>query len=616
MENRFGVKDFFLFLVLTVLIVLVALAMEQYDRQWTVIHQTSEQLSELTSDVSKIRQALEQGGGATVTGPANPANMYVGFERVLKSHSQPDYAEGGDLVLVTQALPDRLTPLINEDVLSQIIQNGFVMDTLAGNDPNTLAWVPSLALSWKVSDDLLTIDIALRHGVTFSDGQPFTADDVVYTFELCKNPAIEAPALQSYFDTLTKVEKIDDYHVRFHFSEPYFRSLDTILLTPIMSKAFYSRYSPAEFNTSTGLLIGTGPWRLEDPTSWRPEPGKPIVLVRNERYFGPRPSFNRIIWKVIENASARMTAFENGDVDGWCIQDMGPNPEQFKEVLANPKLIAHTQHFAIDSPLQGYFYLAWNEKKGRDGPPSYFADARVRRAMTMLIDREAIIKNILYGYGRVAVGHFHPLSDQADPTIKPWPYDPAAAMKLLSEAGFAKQGDRLYGPDGKPFVFKLMYPSIGSVTRRCVPLIHDNLAKAGIEMDPDPQEWAVVLQRQDDRQYDAAFAGWGGTLDDDPHQEFDSSQMAGKGSNFVQYSSKDADATIRLARVTRDDAKRAELWRKFSQILHEEQPYTFLFVDQEMDLVDSHIHGVEATRLGINSPEEWYIPKALQKNSE
>ncbi|MGA3067369.1 MAG: ABC transporter substrate-binding protein [Tepidisphaeraceae bacterium] len=611
MDNRFGVKDFVLVLLLLIIIVMIALAMFQYDRQWTVLQQTNQQLTELTGDVARVRQRVEQGAFAT-TQAASTQDMYTGLERVVKSYSSPDYAEGDTLTMVSQAPPDKLTPVVSTDLLSFTIQ-GEVMDALLGRDPDTFAFTPNLASDWHVSDDLLTIDFTLKRGITFSDGSPFMADDVVFTFELSKNPKLEAPGEQSLLDHLTSVEKIDDYHVRFHFDAPYFLSLITAGNTPILSKAFYSKYSIDDLNQSTGLLIGSGPYRMADPTSWTPQPGQPIVLLRNERYWGPRPSFNKIIWKIIENPSARTTAFTNGDIDCYGTLSFGPSPESFDQMLKNPAIVARTQHYALDSPVQGYFYIGWNVKVGRDGPPSPFADPRVRRAMTMLCDRQRIIRDILHGYGTICTGPFPPSSPQADPTIQPWPYDPDGALKLLAEAGYVYKGDRVYGPDGQPLKIKLMYPNEGYVLKRCIPLIQDAFARAGVEVDPDPQEWTVFLQRTQNRQFEAAVAGWGGVIDNDLYQIFDSHFSEGAGDDFTQYVNKDLDAAIEQARITADETKRNELWHKCAQIIHQDQPYTFLFIDREMTIMDSRIHGVEPTKVGLNSPQEWYVPKALQK---
>ncbi|HUB24427.1 MAG TPA: ABC transporter substrate-binding protein [Tepidisphaeraceae bacterium] len=619
MENRFGVKDFFLFLIIGVLIVLVVLTMFQYDRQWALEQATNRQVNDLTSDVSRIRTMLAQGGAQIQTSGQAASETNVGFERILKSQSQPDYAEGDDLVQITDSQPPALTPMVNMDAYTQVMEY-YMYDSLVDLDPDTFQWLPRLAVKWTTSPDMKTLDFWLRRGVTFSNGDPFTADDVIYSFNWVLNDKVQLPMQRSYLDTLTSVEKIDDFHVRFHFSESYFMSFDAVAYQNvlIMDKKFYSQYTPDQFNTNPGLVIGTGPYRLADPTSWRPEPGKPVILVRNERYYGPRPSFNRIIWKVIEDPTARATTFENGDADFWGPGFFGPHPEQYDHFIHDPALSARARHYNIDSPTTGFQYIGWNERHGRDGPPTYFADPRVRRAMTMLIDRWRIVKTLVNGYATVVSGPFWPKSDQEDPSVKPWPYDPAAAEKLLAEANFVKRGGILYGPDGKPFEFKFLYTPVSDVGRRLVPIVHDALAEAGILVIPDPQDWTVLLDRINDRQFDCVAMGWSGAVpNDDPYQIFHSSQMAGAGDDFIQLNNKELDDTIVQARQTLDHDQRTELWHKVDRIIHEQEPYTFLYAEDQLSLIDNRIHGVEPTRLGLMYQiQDWYVPKALQKYTQ
>ena len=406
---------------------------------------------------------------------------------------------------------------------------------------------------------------------------------------------------------------MSEYEVRFVFKEPYYKSFETAGGTPIMSKAFYSKYSATEFNRSTGLLIGSGPYRMPDPTSWTPQPGQPIVLVRNERYWGPTPSFDRVIWNVIEEPAARVTAFHNGDID-FLGGDNPPTPEQYSQMAADKQFAEHTHHWSLTNPTEAWYYLAWNEKEGRDGKPTPFADARVRRAMTMLTDRNAILKNIIYGYGTVITSPFVPGTPQCDASIEPLPYDTAAAEKLLNEAGYHRDGDRMVGPDGKPLAFKLLFNSNSVPRSRIASFLHDAYAKVGIDAQPESTEWSVFEQRLDDRQFEVAIAALGGALEGDPYEELDTSQIAKTGMNIVQFSDPELDKSIAEARITVDDAKRMPLWHKVHKIIHEQQPYTYLFVYQELDFLRDRIHGAVPTKvLGLNPPSEWFIPQALQK---
>jgi peptide/nickel transport system substrate-binding protein len=614
MENRFGVKDLILSALVLVVIVLIFVQMMQYDRQWNLIQQSNRLLTEQTTDLSKIRRLLEQGSFSQVSSPGTAAtsqpSVLAGFERVLHSQQQPDYAAGDWLVNSFLVIPDKLTPLISSDAYAAEIQS-YVLDSLVARDPNSFKWLPRLAGSWKISDDQLTIDFNLRRGVTFSDGSDLTADDVIFTFDLIRNEQIEAPRARAYLDKLQSVTKTGDYSVRFVFKEPYFLSFEVAGTTGVLSKKFYSQFPPTEFNRSTGLLLGSGPYRLPDPKAWKPEAGKPIELVRNERYWGPTPSFNKLVWKIIGNPTAELTAFTNGETDA-----ISPNADQYDQMLTKPDLVARTQHFALDRPNSGFGYIGWNERIGRDGKPSQFADARVRRAMTMLIDRETICKTIQKGYATVTASPFSVLTPQADPAIKPWPYDPAGAESLLAEAGFTRNGSQLIGPDGTPFHFKLSFPTTSTTIKRIVSFIHDSFATAGIDVTPDPLEWSVLLKHMDDRDYQAVSLGWTGGIEFDVFQLFSSKQMAGTGDNFIQYDSPEIDAAIDQARQIVDDDKRYIVWHQVQQIIQRDQPYTFLGITKQLQFDDKRLHGLEATKLGLNPYLEWYVPKSLQKYAD
>jgi peptide/nickel transport system substrate-binding protein len=233
--------------------------------------------------------------------------------------------------------------------------------------------------------------------------------------------------------------------------------------------------------------------------------------------------------------------------------------------------------------------------------------------MTMLTDRDAILKNIIHGYGAILSSPFPPNTPQGDPSIQPWPYDPAAAEKLLNDAGFHRQGDRMIGPDGQPLTFKLLFNTNSEPRRRIASLLHDAYAKLGIDAQPESAEWSVFEQRLKDRQYDVVIGAWGGALEGDPYEELHSSQIDRTGENFIQFSNPDVDKAIEQARATVDDAKRMLLWHKLHQLIHDQQPYTYLFIYQELDIVHDRIHGMKPTKvMGINPLQEWYIPQALQ----
>ena len=371
--------------LLVAIIVLIVLAMVQFDRQYELVRQTNLKLQEQTGDLSRIRRILEQGVPTAMPttqrdttstsddGWVTPED--VSAERVKQIHSAADFAEGDAIIDTFGVVPEKLTPLISTDLYSSQVQS-VVLDSLCDRDPATLKWVPKLATAWRISPDQLTIDFRLRRGVTFSDGEPMTADDVVFTMNWTMNEKVEAPRARVYLDRLDRVEKLDDFTVRFVFREKYFKSFEVAASTQVMSKNFYSKYSPSDYNRSTGLLLGTGPYRLADPVSWRPEPGKPVELLRNERFWAdPAPAFKRLAWRVIENPAARVTSFRNGEIDIYS----QPDAEQYVSMANDAALSARTKHFALDSPVTGYIYIGWNQKAAMENRPRSLIRASAAR---------------------------------------------------------------------------------------------------------------------------------------------------------------------------------------------------------------------------------------------
>jgi peptide/nickel transport system substrate-binding protein len=276
-----------------------------------------------------------------------------------------------------------------------------------------------------------------------------------------------------------------------------------------------------------------------------------------------------------------------------------------------PEVVRHTQHYEYNTPLSGYDFIGWNEM--RNGKPTRFADKRLRLAMTLLIDRSRIAKEILLGYATVADGPFYAQSKQHMPGMKPWPYDPANGKAILAQLGYKLVNSQLVGPDGQSFHFKLTYPSGSPTIERIVLFIRDELADAGIAMDPDPLDWSVFSQRMNDRDFDAITLAWTGDVEDDPYQIFDSSQIKNQGDNFVSYKNPEADHLIEKARRIVDESKRMPMWQRVDQILHDDQPYTFLFNMKSLVFVDGRVKNVQVLPLGLNPRDEWWVPREMRK---
>ncbi|MBA4743353.1 MAG: ABC transporter substrate-binding protein [Azoarcus sp.] len=622
MKNGNGGRRWLYWAAFAVLVVLIVLVMVQVDRQWQRMGDMNRVMQEQAEDIRRTRGLLREleerlrtadFSARSSQAQAGDAPDEDAFARARRVAADPDYAQGDWLRLAFGTGLKTITPLVSSDAYAAEVQN-YVLESLLARDPDTLEWQGLIARDWTVSDDGLTITFHLRRDVSFSDGVPLTAKDVAFTFDFIMNEAIAAPRARAYLSRIARVTATDERTVEFVFSEPYFNSLQLAGGMAIMPEHFYRRFldDPRTFNESRGLLLGSGPYRLADPETWTPDLGR-VELERNPRYWGPVDgSFDRLVWRVIENDSARLTTFRNQDIDLY-----GARPREYQQLLDDRELRDRTQHFEYMSPTAGYSYVAWNQE--RAGTPTRFADARVRRAMTYLTDVDRVIEEVMQGYAEPAVSPFSPRSKQHDPLLTPAPYDVERAKTLLAEAGWEdRDGDGVLEDEaGVPFEFELTYFQDNEDTRRMVLFLRDIYARAGIVMKPRPTEWSVMLENIDRKDFDAITLGWTSGVEIDIYQMFHSSQVVDGGDNFISYRNPELDRLIDAARSAVDAERRMALWQQAERVMVEDQPYTFLFRRQTLAFVDERIEGLENTALGLNLmsvPVEVWVPAAKQRH--
>ena len=570
----------------------------------------AQDLRSLTQSLRELQSRIDQQSLTLQRAPDDAVDPV--FERASALTSLEGYAEGDWFVRPFPVGLKTITPLISADLYAANVQS-YVIETLLVRNPETLEWEGLLAESWNVSDDGLSIEFTLRSGLVFSDGVPLTAEDVAFSYRFTMDESIAAPRTRANLQKISSVEALDKQRVKFVFAEPYFESLGLAGEMPILARHFYEPYldSPEQFNQSKGLLIGSGPYRLTDPVSWTPDSGR-VELLRNQRYWGPvQPSYDRMIWNTIENDSARLAAFRNSIIDTY-----SSKPREYQKLVTDPQIEAEARNLEFMSPTAGYSYIGWNTE--RDGVPTVFSDQRVRRAMTLMTDRQRIVDEIMLGYAEIAVSPFNPRSDQHDQSIEPWPTDIEAATALLADAGFSdRDGDGiLENENGQPLEFELVYFQDSDDTRRIVLFLKDLYARAGVSLIPKPSEWSVMIDLLDSRNFDAITLGWSSGVETDIFQMFHSTQIDGGGDNFVQFRNAELDTLIDQARAEVNEQRRMPIWHKAERILHEQQPYTFLMRRKSLMFIDRRIQNAEVTRLGLNTtlvPVETFVPGSLQQ---
>ncbi|MGQ0793755.1 MAG: peptide-binding protein [Deltaproteobacteria bacterium] len=502
-------------------------------------------------------------------------------------------AEGDWLIYNLSAEPGNLNPITATDAYESTVNSGNIYETLVRRDPKTLQITPLLADSWEISADKLVFTFRLKKGVMWHDGAPFTAEDVVFSYQKITDPAVDAPHLRGYYKDIRKVEALDKYTVRFTYATPYFLALEFCGGMPLVAKHVFQ---DGDFNTNPAgrAPVGTGPYKF---LKWAT--GEEIALERNADYWGEKPFIKRIVFRLVSDPTVALQVLKREELDLT-----GLTAIQWFRQTASVKFERNFNKLSYFTP--NYSWIGWNAER------PYFSDKRARTAMTHLVNRRLILEKILYNLGEVVTNPFYINSPEYDPSIEAYPYDPQRAKALLDEAGWSDHdGDGVRDKDGAKFEFEFLIPS-GSITGEQIStILKEELEKVGIRMQIRKIEWAVFTKQLDERKFDAVTLAWSMGVESDPYQVWHSSQAV-SGSNVVGFRNSQADALIERARTEFDREKRRALYREFARIVHEEQPYTFLFCRKSTVALHKRFQRVEIYPLGLDQLQ-WFVPAPIQK---
>ena len=491
------------------------------------------------------------------------------------------------LALRLTADPPTLNPVTATDVTAGQVGR-YVFESLLERDNETLELVPSLAERWEVSNDKLSYTFWLRKGVRWHDGAPFGADDVIFTFERIRDPKVDAARLRNYFRDVKSIEKVGEDAVRFVYARPYFKALEMCGTAAIIPKHLFADGDDFNSHPLGRAPVGTGPYRFAE---WKS--GQRIVLARNEGYWGEKPAISGIVFNIIPDQMVAFELLKKGALDLSTMRAI-----QWVRQTESSSFASRFDKYRYYLP--NYFYVGWNMRS------PLFSDRRVRIAMTMLVNRRAILEKVLLGQGEVVASNFYRFGRIYDESIEPYPFDPQRARELLEEAGWSDtDGDGVRDKDGVEFRFTMLSSSSDSTSKSLGLFMREELRKVGIVMEVQQFEWATMLDLLSRRDFDAASLGWSTTIEEDPYQVWHSSQAI-EGSNFVGFSDARADRLIEEARQEFDPAVREKLYREFQGILHREEPYTFLFTVPSLVAVAKRFEGVKAYRLGVDTLE-WKV---------
>ncbi len=504
------------------------------------------------------------------------------------------HAATGDAIVVGSiGDASRLLPLLASDSASADIV-GLVFNGLLKYNER-IEIVGDLAQFWEVADGGLTITFVLHPGVRWQDGTPLTAEDVRFTYQKLIDPDVHTPYASSY-ELIQSVEVIDAATVRVRYREPFAPALESWMMGIIPRHLLEQE----EFSTTRFLRnpVGSGPYRF---TRWKT--GELIELRANPGYFEHRPFIDRYLYRIIPDQATLFLELLTGGVDFT-----GLTPLQYQRQARTPYIDREYRKFRY--PSFGFTYIGYNLKDPR------FVDVRVRRAINLAIDKQALIDGVLFGLGAVATGPYPRESWAYNPAMAPPARDLAAARRLLAEAGWvARDGDGLLEKDGQPFAFTLLTNQGNEVRRQVSELVQQQLRSVGIDVKIRVIEWsAFVHDFIDKRRFDAVLLGWSLSRDPDLYDLFHSSKTREGEYNFVDYASPEVDRLLVEGRRTFDHDERARIYREVHRHLYEDQPYTFLYVPDALPIVHRRFKNVAPAPIGLwYNVIDWYVPRAEQR---
>jgi peptide/nickel transport system substrate-binding protein len=496
---------------------------------------------------------------------------------------------GGTLVVLSEREPDELNPLtFNSNPAYQVVQ--LVFRSLARRDTTLSDYVPHLARSWELDSDS-TLLVRLRDDVRWHDGVPVTADDVVFTVERQRDERTASPRRNDVLPVV-RTEALDSFTVRLTLRQPGPYTVNALLEVVAVPRHLLDTIPPERmrFAGFGRNPIGNGYYRF---AGWRA--GQSVTLQANPDVPEGRPAPERLVLRFVPDLNAAMTELLANQAD---LLKIPPDQRERVQAAGNVEL--------RNAPRVRPAWIAWNTDRAPVDDP------RVRRAVLLATDRQALAQALFGGAGEAALSPIPPALAEHSPDVRPIPHDPAAAERLLEEAGWVRRaqgGTRERA--GQPLRLEVDYISADQARADVLVAMQAMLRNVGIELVPRAYESTAWVERLRGRQFQGSLWGWGwgpGVVGPNAAMIFHSRSVPPAGPNFAGYRNPRVDALIDSVLVEFDPGRRQRLWREIEQHVIDDAVYAPLFLDPELFGVHARVgnarfHGIEWSE---NVPF-WYI---------
>ncbi|SDF48356.1 peptide ABC transporter substrate-binding protein [Sporolituus thermophilus] len=482
---------------------------------------------------------------------------------------------GGQLVYGSLREPNTLNPLLSDLLATAEVGSLIFSGLITVNDKGE--WVPDLAVevptvqNGGVSPDGLTVIYKLRQGVTWHDGQPFTAADIQFTWQYIMNRKVNVISRDGY-DRIKAIETPDPYTAVIRFKQPYAPYLTlfrTVLPKHILEGV--EDYNKAGFNRRP---VGTGPFKFKE---WRL--AEAIILEANPAYYHGKPHLDSIIYKIIPDPDILLTQLKAGEVD--IVSNVSfAQLEQVKAIdgvqtFITPNMIWEHLDFNLDNPL--------------------FQDVRVRQAIALAIDRQSIITTVLKNVASPAVADQPPLSWAYNPALKPPARDVNKARELLAQAGWKQGPDGVFAKDGQRLAFSLVTTGGNKIRETVGQVIIQQLKEVGIQGElrlvDAPLFFGDVLKN---RRFETAMYAWVAGLDPDNQSLWHSKKIPSRangyeGQNYPGWRNPEVDVLTEQGASTLDLGSRRQIYFRLQELIVQEVPVVPLYFRANIDAVKSRV---------------------------
>lgn len=484
---------------------------------------------------------------------------------------------GGTVVIAGGSDLQSMNSLVNSDGWTNEFINNAVFMPMIRFNANLSSFAPALATSWRMIGDTAVV-FNLRRDIRWHDGRRTTAHDVVFTFERVKDPATAFPNAE-YFDQWQSAQVVDSFTVRFRI-KPHVEPLAGWAVTSIMPRHLLdsipsARMRQAAFNKAP---VGNGPFKFVSQRAndrWVFEANRDFP-----RSLGGRPYLDRVVWRVIPENTAQVADITTGAID----IALGTRAEQVKELNARRDMRAYLRQ------NNRYTMITWNSK--RPG----LNDARVRRALTMALNRQQMINVLRGGFAQIAISPVPPGHWAFDKALAPLPYNQAGARRLLTAAGWIDRNRDgvVENAQGTPLEIELKVAANNAFNRDIGEMVRASLAQVGVKVNVRPTDFPVMLQdiSSKERKFDGAFLQFSTDVKLGFSDAFHSRSVEGPF-NTATYANPELDRLLERADVTKNRAEAIRIWHRVQRILRDDQPWAFLWWSPDMVVVRNRVRNVQ-----------------------